>query len=216
MSNHHSIVITDPRTVTIVTGAYAIVIDKKTGKVKKVVWEKIPPGGWIAALEGGAALLRGTEGLQGAEELRLDAAKFLVSLVETVATEVAAKAASPEAFKPGPDPWRGNVFVITDPEALKPSPDPWRGNVFAIADPGTVTVVTEGFGLVIDRKTGKIKQAVPEMVIPGEYGYTVAAAVVILRNTEGLKGVEELRLQTAKFLTSMTETVAAEVATKSA
>lgn len=86
---------------------------------------------------------------------------------------------------------------------------------FAITDPGTVTIVTGAFATVIDRKTGRILKTVPEMPILEKYGTALAGGVALLRNTEGVKGVEELRLQVAKFLASIAETLTTEVTAKS-
>jgi len=88
--------------------------------------------------------------------------------------------------------------------------------IWAITDSGTVTIVTGAFGVVIERKTGRIVKVVPEHPILRTQTEAVAAGVDLLRNTEGLKGVEELRLQAAKFVASMAQTVTAEVAAKAA
>ena len=91
--------ITDPGTVTLVTGGYAVAIDKKTGQVVKVVLKKPDPTPWkpgpdpwnkhVELIAAGLELMRSTEGVKAAEELRVQAAKCLASLVQTVATEVA-------------------------------------------------------------------------------------------------------------------------------
>ena len=86
--------------------------------------------------------------------------------------------------------------------------------VFVITDPGTVTMVTGAFAVVIDRKTGRIIKVVPEMPILEKQTGAVAAGVELLRNTEGIKGAEELRLQAAKFLASVAQTMTTEVAAK--
>lgn len=90
---------------------------------------------------------------------------------------------------------------------LKPQPDPWNSGSFVLTDSGMLTILTAGYAVVIDRETGEIKRVVPEKGIPGEYGERASAAVGLLSATESLKSVGELRLQTARFLESMTETV---------
>ena len=87
--------ITDPTSTALVTGAYAIVIDKKTGKVKKIVWEKEPPGGWklekkLGALDATASFLETTQDMRGAEELQVQAGKLLASLTAEVEAETKA------------------------------------------------------------------------------------------------------------------------------
>lgn len=91
MSNHQAFVLSDSGTVAIVTGAYAIVIDKKTGKVIRVVPEMPVLERAVEAAESAHALLRDTEGMKGVEELRLQAAKLLVSVAETLETQLTAK-----------------------------------------------------------------------------------------------------------------------------
>lgn len=89
----------------------------------------------------------------------------------------------------------------------KPQPDPWKSGAFVLTSPGTLTILRAGYAVVIDRETGEVKRVVPEMGIPGEYSERASAAVGLLCATESLKSVGELRLQTARFLVSMTETV---------
>ena len=86
-------VITDPGTATLVTGAYAIVIDKKTGKIIRVVPEKPQPVPWkqIEVIAAGLEVLRTTEGVKAAEELRGQTAKYLASLVQMVTNEMAGR-----------------------------------------------------------------------------------------------------------------------------
>lgn len=90
-------VITDPGTVTLATGGYAVVIDKKTGKVINVVPEKpdpllskpdpIPWDKHAELIAAGLKLMRSTEGVKAANDMREQAAKYLASLVQTVAGE---------------------------------------------------------------------------------------------------------------------------------
>lgn len=89
----------------------------------------------------------------------------------------------------------------------KPQPDPWEEGVFVLAEPGTLTIVRGANAIVIDRETGEIKRVVPEEGIPGEFIEGASAAVDLLCATESLKRVGELRLQSARFLVSVTETV---------
>lgn len=84
--------------------------------------------------------------------------------------------------------------------------------LFVITDPGTATLVTGAYAIVIDKKTGKIIKIVPEMPILEKQAEAIAAGVDILRTTEGVKAAEELRVQAAKYLASVVQTVTAEVA----
>lgn len=79
----------------------------------------------------------------------------------------------------------------------------------------THTIVTGKGAYVINLRTGKVVFH-PENPVRMQQIGAVAAGVDLLQNTEGVKGAEELRLQTAKFLTSTTQALTTELATKSA
>ena len=85
--------------------------------------------------------------------------------------------------------------------------------VFVLTDPGTVTVVTGSRAIIINKKTGEILKVVPEMPILEKHAAAAAASAALLHNTEGLRGVEELRVQAARFLSSLSETVTTAVTT---
>jgi hypothetical protein len=84
-------VLTDPGTAMLVTGAYAIVIDKKTGKIVKVVPEEPGPDPWKPELTGA-----------GSGAVRL-----------------APEKPDPEPWKPDPTPWRQVEVIAAGLEALR-------------------------------------------------------------------------------------------------
>ena len=81
--------LTESNYIYVVTGAYAIIIDRKTGEVVGVVPEMPTFEGnvFTAATE----FLRRTEGVKEAAELRLEAGKFVAKFVEKAVKQAAAK-----------------------------------------------------------------------------------------------------------------------------
>ena len=92
--SHPHFFLTDATTVAIVTGAYAIVIDKKTGRIIRIVPEMPIQEKQATALASAADLLVNTQGLHGVEELRAQVVKLALSLTESMTKEtMTAKAA---------------------------------------------------------------------------------------------------------------------------
>ena len=98
---------------------------------------------------------------------------------------------------------------------MNPQPEPPYRTQFVLTDSGTVTIVDGARAIVIDRKAGKVTRIVPEMPILENQATAFGAGAALLHNTEGMKGVEQLRQMTGQFLVSTVETVAAEVKSKS-
>jgi len=90
----HRVLLTTSTTVTIVTSAAAYVIDKKTGKVIKVIPEKGIPNYFKLAEAAVAAssALTTTANVRGLDETRELAAKLLLSSVNAI--EATTKAAT--------------------------------------------------------------------------------------------------------------------------
>ena len=84
------IYLTESNFICVVTPAYVLIIDKKTGKVVGVVPEMPMLGGdvFTAAVD----FLHKTEGLKEAAELRFEAEKFVVNYVQKAVQSVTVKA----------------------------------------------------------------------------------------------------------------------------
>lgn len=95
----HRVLLTTSTTVTIVTSAAAYVIDKKTGKVIKVIPEKGNPNYFKLAEAAVAAssALTTTANVRGLDETRELAAKLLLSSVNAI--EATTKAATTNVEK---------------------------------------------------------------------------------------------------------------------
>jgi hypothetical protein len=80
-------VLTTSNRVWVVTGAGAYTIDPKTG-ISNWIGEHPILERDVSALAATTELLSQTEGVRGAEELRLQAGKFIAALVAKLETEV--------------------------------------------------------------------------------------------------------------------------------
>jgi hypothetical protein len=89
----HKVYLYETNTITIVTGAGAIVIDKKTGKIIRIVWEKDPRYANIkqniAIINSGASVVEATASMKGHETIMKEAVNMMVKAEEALKDEVA-------------------------------------------------------------------------------------------------------------------------------
>lgn len=99
---------------------------------------------------------------------------------------------------------------MEDKLKLDPQPEPpIRYPIILLTEPMTFTIVTPAAAYVIDKKTGKLKEVVPEMGDPKFYKNLAAleAGTAVLNATESIEGYEELRTLTAKMISSAAASV---------